>query len=131
MPPKGPRRLGFGNPRGGGASTLLGGQVSPLAPPSRWDLGGPAPSSLHPINGGGWEGCSTLAFGAAPPSSNSSSYSVVLGEALQEYHELHHHHVIVLLEFSLNFSSPLDGSIRRRRPWAVRVLNAEAPLFGA
>ena len=55
----------------------------------------------------------------------------MLGEALPENHELHHHHAIVLSEFSLNFSSPLDGSRRRRRPRAVRVLNTEVPLFGA
>ena len=63
---------------------------------------------------------------AALPLSNSSSSSVVLGEALAENHELLHHHGVVLLEFSLNFSSPLAGSRRRRRPRAVRVLNAEA-----
>ena len=51
----------------------------------------------------------------------------MLGEALLENHELHCHHAVVLLEFSLNFSSPLAGSRRRRRPRAVRVLNAEAP----
>ena len=63
--------------------------------------------------------------------SNTSSSSIVLGEALLENHELHHHHVVVLSEVSLNFSSPLAGSRRRRHPRAVRVLNAEAPLFGA
>ena len=68
--------------------------------------------------------------GAALSSSNSSFSSVELGEALQEYHKLHHH-AVVLPESSLNFSSPLAGSRRRRRPRAVRVLNAEAPLFGA
>ena len=50
----------------------------------------------------------------------------MLSEALPENHELHRHHAVVLLEFSLNFSSPLAGSRRRRRPRAVRVLNAEA-----
>ena len=50
----------------------------------------------------------------------------MLGEALPENHELHNHHAVVLSEFSLNFSSPLAGSKRRRRPRAVRVLNAEA-----
>ena len=49
----------------------------------------------------------------------------MLGDALQENHKLHHH-AVVLPEFSLNFSSPLDGS-RRRRHRVVRVLNAEAP----
>ena len=50
----------------------------------------------------------------------------MLGEALQENRKLHHH-AVVLPELSLNFSSPLAGSRRRRRPRAVRVLNAEAP----
>ena len=58
---------------------------------------------------------------------NTSSTSIVLSEALPENHELHRHHAVVLLEFSLNFSSPLAGSRRRRRPRAVRVLNAEVP----
>ena len=40
---------------------------------------------------------------------------MVLSEALPENHELHCHHEVVLLEFSLNFSSPLAGSRRRRR----------------
>ena len=62
----------------------------------------------------------------SPPLSYSSS-SVVLSEALPENHELHRHHAVVLPELSLNFSSPLAGSRRRRRPRAVRVLNAEAP----
>ena len=60
----------------------------------------------------------------------SSSSSVVLGEALPENCKLHHH-AVVLPELSLNFSSPLAGSRRRRRPRDVHVLNAEAPLFGA
>ena len=64
--------------------------------------------------------------GAALPLSNTSSSSVVLGEALPENCKLHHH-AVVLPELSLNFSSPLVGSRRRRRPRAVRVLNAEAP----
>ena len=55
----------------------------------------------------------------------------MLSEALPENHELHYHHAVVLLEFSLNFSSPLAGSRRRIRPRDVRVLNTEAPLFGA
>ena len=40
----------------------------------------------------------------------------MLSEALPENHELHRRHAVVLLEFSLNFSSPLAGSRRRRRP---------------
>ena len=91
---------------------------NPRAPP-------PLPLPLYIVEG--WEGCHNLAFGAFPPSSNSFSSSVVLGEALLENHELHHHHAVVLSELSLNFSSPLAGSRRRRRPRAVRVLNVEAP----
>ena len=63
----------------------------------------------------------------SPPPSYTSSSSVVLSEALPENHELHRHHAVVLPELSLNFSSPLAGSRRRRSPRAVRVLNAEAP----
>ena len=95
---------------------------NPRAPP-------PPPFPLYIVRG--WEVCGNLVFGVAPPSSNSFSSSVVLGEALPENHELHHHHTVVLSEFFLNFSSPLAGSRRRIRPRAVHVLNAEAPLFGA
>ena len=73
----------------------------------------------------GWEGSRTSSLAQPSPYSNTSSSSVVLGEALLENHELHCHHAIMLLEFSLNFSSPLAGSRRRRRPQDVRVLNAE------
>ena len=70
----------------------------------------------------------------SPPSplsnTSSSSSSVVLGEALPENYKLHHH-AVVLPEFFPNFSFPLAGSRRGRRPRAARVLNAEAPLFGA
>ena len=75
-------------------------------------------------------GASPLAPAAALPLSNSTSSSVVLGEALPENCKLHHH-AVVLPELSLNFSSPLAGSRRRRRPRVVRVLNTEAPLFDA
>ena len=50
----------------------------------------------------------------------------MLSEALPQNHELHCHHVVVLLELTLNFSSPLTGSTRRRYPRVVRVLNAKA-----
>ena len=50
----------------------------------------------------------------------------MLGEALPENRKLLHH-AIVVLELSLNFSSPLARSRRRRRPWAVRVLNVKVP----
>ena len=90
-------------------------------------LEGPAPSPLPPIYSEGVGGQPNPLPGAALSSSNSSSSSVVLSEALPENHELHRHHAIVLLESSLNFSSTLAGSRRRRRPRAVRVLNVEVP----
>ena len=71
------------------------------------------------------EGSRTLPLAQPVPLSYTSSSSVVLGEALSENHELHHHHVVVLSEFSLNFSSPLARSRRRRRLPTVRVLNVE------
>ena len=77
------------------------------------------------------EGSRTPFPGAALSSSNSSLSFEVLGEALPENHELHRHHAVVLLEFSLNFSSPLAGSRRRRRLPTVRVLNAEVHPLGA
>ena len=104
--------------------------IGPLggAGPGRWDLGGLAPPLSPPINSGGVGGQPHPSSGAALPSNSYSfSSSIVLGEALPENHELHHHHAVVLPEFSLNFSSPLAGSRRRRRPRVVRVLNAEVP----
>ena len=95
---------------------------NPRAPP-------PPPFPLYIVRER--EGSRTLPLAQPSPSSNTSSSSVVLGEALLENHELHHHHFVVLPELSLNFSSPLAGSRRRRRPRAVRVLNAEAPFFDA
>ena len=68
-----------------------------------------------------------MGLGAPTPSSST----VVHGEALLKHHAPPYPHAVVLSEFSLIFSSPLAGSRRRRRPRAVRVLNAEAPLFGA
>ena len=46
---------------------------------------------------------------------------------------LHHHHAIMLLLEGVfpNLSLSLAGSRRGRRHRAARVLNAEAPLFGA
>ena len=101
------------------------GFLSPTFANAPMDLEGkkPAPSTLiyreqHPKP---WR---------LPPSRDTSSSPLALGEALPGSRYFHHH-AVVLLELSLNFSSPLAGSRRRRRPRAVRVLNAEAPLFGA
>ena len=91
------------------------------------DLEGNKPAPSTPIYSGEAHGSRTPSPGTALSLPNTSSYSsVVLGEALPENCKLHHH-AVVLLELSLNFSSPLAGSRRRRRPRAVRVLNAEAP----
>ena len=94
------------------------------------DLEGKKPAPSTPIYSGEAHGSFTLAPGAALPLSNSTSSSVVLGEALPENCKLHHH-AVVLPEFFPNFYFPLPGSRRRRRPRDARVLNAEAPLFEA
>ena len=88
------------------------------------DLEGKKPAPSTPIYSGEAHGSFTLAPGATLPLSNSTSSSVVLGEALPENCKLHHH-AVILPELSLNLSSPLAGSRMRRRPRVVRVLNAE------
>ena len=102
------------------------GFLSPTFANAPMDLEGKKPAPSTPIYSGEAHGSFTLAPGAALSLPNTSSSSVVLGEALPENCKLHHH-AVVLPELSLNFSSPLAGSRRRRRPRAVRVLNAEAP----
>ena len=89
------------------------------------DLEGKKPAPSTPIYSGETHGSRTPSPGAALSLPNTSVV-VVLGEALLENCKLHHH-AVVLPELSLNFSSPLAGSRRRRRPRAVRVLNSEAP----
>ena len=64
----------------------------------------PAPPPLYIV--GRHMGAIPLAPGATLPLSNSTSSSVVLGEALPENCKLHHH-AVVLPKLSLNFSSPL------------------------
>ena len=90
------------------------------------DLEGKKPAPSTPIYSGEAHGSCTPSPGATLPLSNSTFSSVVLGDALPENCKLHHH-AVVLPELSLNFSSPLAGSRRRRRPRSVRVLNAEVP----
>ena len=120
-----PPGLGGKFPRGWGRQNPS--RVSPMAaapPLGNPRVPPPPPFPLYIVRER--EGSRTLPLVQPSPSSNTSSSSVVLGEALLENHELHHHHAVVLSEFSLNFSYPLAGSRRRRRPRAVRVLNAEA-----
>ena len=106
------------------------GYLSPTFANAPMDLEGKKPAPSTPIYSGEAHGSRTPSPGAALSLPNTSS-SVALSEALSENHELHRHHAVVLPELSLNFSSPLAGPRRRRRPRAVLVLNAEAPLFGA
>ena len=120
-----PPGLGGKFPRGWGRPNPS--RVSPVAAAPPLENPRAPPPPLPPIYSEGVGGQPHPSLGAAPSSSYISSSSVVLGEALPENHELHRHHAVVLLEFSLNYSSPLAGSRRRRRPRAVRVLNAEAP----
>ena len=95
--PLGPPAPRVGNPRGGGASTWLGGQVSPLAaaPPWRLHLLGPAPPQGGLYKGG--EGSRTHALGASlspcytSPSHRSSA-------KLCRDHCCIHHHTVVLLD---------------------------------
>ena len=102
------------------------GFLSPTFANAPMDLEGKKPAPSTPIYSGGAHGSFTLAPGAALSLPNISSSSVVLGEALPGNCKLHHH-TVVLPELSLNFSSPLAGSRRRRRLRAVRVLNTEVP----
>ena len=100
------------------------GFLSPTFSNAPMDLEGKKPAPSTSIYSGEAHGRGTPSPGAALSLPNTSSSSVVLGEALPENYKLHHH-AIVLPELSLNFSSPLAGSRRRRRPRAVHVLNAE------
>ena len=93
-------------------------------------LGGQETTPSTPIYSGEAHGSRTPSPGVALSLPNTSSSSVVLVEALPENCKLHHH-AIVLPEFFPNLSFPLAGSRRRIRPRVARVLNAEAPLFGA
>ena len=117
-----PPGLGGKFPRGGGAQTHLGFPLWP--PPLPLGTLGRLLHPLPPIYSEGEIGQPHPSPGATLSLPNTSSSSVVLGEALPENCKLQHH-AVVLPELSLNFSSPLAGSRRRRRPRAVHVLNVE------
>ena len=106
------------------------GFLSPTFANAPMDLDGKKSAPSTPIYSWEAHGSRTPSPGAALSLPSTSSVVVVLGEALPENCKLHHH-AVVLPELSLNFSSPLAGSRRRRHHRPVRVLNAEAPLFGA
>ena len=137
-PPQGPKAPRVENPRGGGASTLLGGQVSPSWPPplpSRWDLEGAGPLSPSPIYSGGFGAAKHMSFPLSwrSPTPLPPRLSQCLAKPCWSATLLHHHHAVVLLLDGVfpNLSLSLAGSRRGRRHRAARVLNAEAPLFGA
>ena len=102
------------------------GFLSPTFANAPMDLEGKKPAPSTPMYSGEAHGSRSPSAGAALSLPNTSVVVVVVGEALPENCKLHHH-AVVLPELSLNFSSPLDGSRRRIRPWDVRVLNTEAP----
>ena len=102
------------------------GFLSPTFANAPMDLEGKKPAPSTPIYSGEAHGSRSPSAGAALSLPNTSVVVVVLGEALPENCKLHYH-AVVLPELSLNFSSSLARSRRRRRPRAVRVLNAEAP----
>ena len=120
-------RVEGGNPRGGaplawGASHPL--PLSPWPPPHpRWVLEGPAPFSLPPINRGVRGGQPHPLLGAALSSSIVCLAKPCRSTASPPSPRRRAAGGAVFL----NLSFPLAGSRRRRRPRAVRVLNAEAP----
>ena len=98
-------------------------------PPSRWDLEGPAPFSLPPINRGVRGGQPHHPPRRSPPLPNTSPPPLCAWRSPVGVLPLHHHHAVVLpVELSSSTSpSPLldqeGGDVSR----PVRVLNAEVP----
>ena len=92
-PPKGPRRLGL---------ETLGGRCPPRGrrpggrrPPSRWDIQG-GMRHLAPIYSGGEGGQPHPSPWRLPPSRDTSSSPLALGEALPGSCYFHHHAVVLL-----------------------------------
>ena len=101
------------NPRVGGRPTWLGGYSTPLVPP---------------IYSGEMEDFLPHAFGASLSLSNTSSSSIVLGEALPEYCSSTTTTPSLLLEPSSSTSpSPLLDQEGGDVTLTVRVLNTEVP----
>ena len=105
---------------------MMGFFLPPTFANAPMDLEGKKPATSSPIYSREAHGSFTLAPGAALSLPNTSVVVVVLGEALPKNCKLHHH-AVVLPELSLNFSSPLAVSRRRRRHRAVPELNTEVP----
>ena len=96
-PPWAPPAPRVGNPRGGGASTCLGGHSTPLGrrPPLEIPSLGPAPpwGSLYKEGGGGQPHLSPWHL---PPSCDTSSSPLALGEALPGSRYFNHHAIMLL-----------------------------------
>ena len=123
-PPSAPR---VGNPGGGGASTCLGGQVSPLGrrPPRRSHLLGPA----HPLGGlykGGREGAAAPLSLGASLSPATPLLLAELGEALLRS-LLHPPPRRRAVGSSSTSPSPLLDQEGGDVSLTVRVLNTEVP----
>ena len=125
----------WGNPKGR-RSPCLGGQGNPPGrrPLLRLDLRGPAPLSLAPIYMWGVGGQPHPSSGAALP---LSQVLLLSRGAWRSPAGLPRSSITTTpscccwMESSPTSPSPLAGSRRGRRHRAARVLNAEAPWFGA
>ena len=129
-PPLGPMRLGLGgNPRGG-APLAWGASHLPLAaaPPTRWDLRGPAPSPLPLYIVEGWEGSHTFPKAQPLPSPTPLLLRMCLAKPCRRtVTPPPPRRRAAVGAFFLNLSLLLAGSRRGRRHRSVRVLNAEVP----
>ena len=131
-PPHGPPplRLGLGTLGWGGFPLALGGKA-PLGrrPPTLDGFGRRPPPSQGGLYKGGEGGQKQHSLGGLPPPLQHLSLSYKLGEALPRPATSTTKPSCCWI--SINLSFPLAGSRRRRRHRAARVLNAEAPWFGA
>ena len=116
-----------GNPGGGGAPHLAWGASHPPWPPPPLEMGSPrGPAPPWPLyKEWGREGSRTLALGASLFLYNTSPSR----SAWRSLAEIAAASTTTpsCCWISINFSSPLAGSRRRRRGCSVRVLNAEVP----
>ena len=127
-------RLGFGGNPKGGAPLAWGASHLPLAaaPPTRWDLRGPAPSPLPLYIVEGWEGNHTFPKAQPLPSPTPLLLRVCLAKPCRStVTPPPPRRRAAAGAVFLNLSLLLAGSRHGRRHRAARVLNAEAPLFGA